>query len=232
MTTPLPNLSEGKLGRLDFRHINRVFRAVEQFERMLPMIRALVGADDSQAFDWMPVRIRDNQALSGATNRYQYSWIEVEWNPAASPADEWDDKSGGLSSTVSANNFANPMYNLAEFQSHGVGVPVRDDEIVPMFYWYDKEGDLVRFFHRPVKTIYTGIVSARSATTNATYTANAVEDAGIAVSTATPINRPISTSAVTWNAAAVNDACILLVNADQSIDLVILTETVGTSACA
>lgn len=79
--------------------------------------------------------------------------------------------------------------------------------------------------------IWAAKVTARSGTTNATYDAQAIEDASITVSSATPINRLFSTSSFTFNAAAVNDTCLIVRNQAGTFELVILTETIDVEAC-
>lgn len=79
--------------------------------------------------------------------------------------------------------------------------------------------------------IWAAKVTARSATTNATYDAEAIEDASVSVTGATPINRLFSTASFTFNAAAVNDTCLIARNEAGTFQLIILTETITVSSC-
>lgn len=79
--------------------------------------------------------------------------------------------------------------------------------------------------------IWAAKVTARSATTNATYDAVAIEDKSVSVSGATPVNRLFSTSDFTFLAAEVDDPCQIQRAEDGSFVLVILTETIEVEEC-
>ena len=188
-----------------------------------------IRRDPQLAFKVIPAKIRNHQALAGATDRYQYSWIEQWWDTGLSP-DNWENKPGGDSSTQSANEFARPAYNASEWEANGVGTWVRTNEIVMLVIARGESGESIWFGAQPA-TAYAGKITARSGTTNATYSAQAYSDSTVAVTTATPANRIFSTDDVTWAAAAVNDPCLLLVESDETITLW-AAETVDTTSCA
>lgn len=231
-------LTRGRAGVVHFTHINRVFRAVEQWERDRDSIGRLLQQRRFQVIGTIIAEIRESQALSGATNRYEYSWIEQSFDASLSPIN-YADKSAGLTSTISADNFAEAALNMAEWEANGIGAPVRDGEIVVMYLVRaikdntadTQRGTLQYLFYSQTPTCYAAKVTARSAATNATYSAQAYSDSAIAVAAATPINRLFSTASFTFNAAAVNDPCIILVKADGTLALVILTETITVSSC-
>jgi len=78
---------------------------------------------------------------------------------------------------------------------------------------------------------YLSIITARSGTTNATYSASTLWYPHFSVSSATPVNRTFDTATVTYNAAAVDDLCLMMVEADQTTISLIVHETIAVVDC-
>jgi hypothetical protein len=78
---------------------------------------------------------------------------------------------------------------------------------------------------------YLSIITARSGTTNATYSADTLWYPHFSVSSATPVNRTFDTATVTYNAAAVDDLCLMMVEEDQATISLIVFETISVVDC-
>lgn len=81
-------------------------------------------------------------------------------------------------------------------------------------------------------------ITARSGTTNATYSAEAFNDSSVSVTSATPINRQFSTSDIDYAAASVYDTgtggpdgvCLIVADHESSYHLIVF-ETVDITDC-
>lgn len=84
---------------------------------------------------------------------------------------------------------------------------------------------------RPPPSVCVAEITARSGTTNATYTAEMKRWPWYSVTTATPLFRLFDTADVTYNAATVGSQCILIVDDEQTVSLFIVPETIDVTAC-
>jgi hypothetical protein len=119
-----------------------------------------------------------------------------------------------------------------------LAAPVAAGTVVQMRLGIDLAGNPAPWFESPTsgQAAYVGRITARtlSGGVNALYSAEAVDDATIAVVNVAPINRVIPVSVVDWLPAAIGDRCILLVEVDggqQVVRLVQLTERLATHVC-
>lgn len=105
--TSFPAISEGKIGAFDFTHLTRIFRAVEEFERIRPFIVTAGDVDIDNASE-----VEHESALWAILGDSQTvpeddELVEYEWDSAQITDTTFAPIPNGESSTVGGDSFAN-----------------------------------------------------------------------------------------------------------------------------
>jgi len=214
----LPRIRHG-IGILSAALINGISAAIESVHGRVEALEKVEKARRHPVTKRIIVKITDAQ-LSGSI--YEHSWVEQIWDDSA---DEFIDKTGGLTSTTGTDDFAQPAYQSDGGRCEG-------QPVILMNYSQGDEADLVRWFE-PVcygRVVAGKITSNNGGGSNTTYDAEAVNDSELSVTGATPVNRIVSTADINWAAAAVDDLCLFLVAADGTVSLWV-AETASVDEC-
>jgi hypothetical protein len=190
---------------------NRITEALDKIPQLEQRIRELELA--VRMAKARQERIEHVVILDGEDEFGVHSWDEATYDDSAG---EWIERDEGLTSTEDADDFDRPVLESIGPKLMRIGT--------------GDEGEVLRYY---LSTgVHLATITDVTGTTNATYDAEAIGNAAVAVADATPINRLFSTAEIEFNAASTGDLCLLIQDvASEATLLVILTETVDVDEC-